>query len=121
LPDDWGPLGGVWRLRGWRAHEKEHEMSRNFGPVWQRTVGSAGQGFKTVKGLPFTYEVNGQVVRVSRADQNLSRSEFEKAYNLMPLRRPGQINRIVRGPAYVYAILTDPRISLGPTTVESNE
>lgn len=92
-----------------------------FQPVWQRIVSCAGLQFRTITGLAFTYTVKGQVLRPSRTRYNLPRSEFEKAYNLMPLTGPGQINRIVRGPAYVYAILTDPRISSGPTSSSSDE
>src|SRR5271167_1487264 len=100
---------------------RENQMAdHSFDPIWRRIVSCTGQEFKTVSGLPFTYEVNGRVLRVSRANQDLPRSEFEKPYKLMPLTGPGQINRIVRGPAYVYAILTDPRISSGSTASDSN-
>ena len=40
----------------------------------------------------------------------LHRSQFEKAYGQGPLTGPGQLNDLVRGPSYVYAILTDPRV-----------
>jgi hypothetical protein len=86
-------------------------MTPSFNSIWLRIVACQGQQFRTVKGFPFTYEVKGQVLRVSRAKQNLPRSEFEKAYNLLPLKGPGEINNITRGPAYVYAILTDARIA----------
>ena len=86
-------------------------MVPSFSSMWVRIVACQGQTFRTVRGLPFTYEVNGQILRVSRAKQNLPRTEFEKAYKLLPLNGPGKINSIVRGPAYVYAILTDPRVS----------
>lgn len=83
----------------------------SFNLIWQRIIACQGQQFKTVKGLPFTYKVKGHVVSVSRTKQNLPRSDFAKAYALMPLTGPGQINSTVRGPAYIYAILTDSRIS----------
>ena len=38
-------------------------------------------------------------------------SQFRLAHDRMPLSGPGEINRLVRGPAYVFAILTDARIS----------
>jgi hypothetical protein len=72
-------------------------MTHSFNSIWLQIVACQGQRFRTVKGFPFTYEVKGQVLRVSRAKQNLPRSEFEKAYKLMPLTGPGQINRIVPG------------------------
>ena len=34
-------------------------------------------------------------------------SQVQKAYALMPLRKPSEINRLVRGSAYVCALLTD--------------
>lgn len=82
-----------------------------FGAVWKQIAKCAGQQFKTVRGLPFTYSVKGQVLRVNRTRYNLPSSEFAKAYALMPLKGPGQIKSVVRGPAYVYAILTDSRIA----------
>ena len=82
----------------------------SFSSIWQRIVTCQGQQFRTVTGLSFTYEVKGQILRVSRASQNLPRSEFEKAYSLMPIKGPGEISNLVRGSAYVYAILTDPRM-----------
>ncbi len=85
--------------------------TQTFNVVWQRIAACQGQQFRTVRGLPFIYEVNGQVVRGDRAKQNLPRSEFAKAYSLMPLKGPGEINDDVRGPAYAYTILTDLRIA----------
>jgi hypothetical protein len=41
----------------------------------------------------------------------LHMSQFRNAFVRMPLNGPGEINYLVRGPAYVYAILTDPRIT----------
>ena len=46
-----------------------------------------------------------------RTSYPLHVSQFRLAYDKMPLRGPGEINRLVRGPAYVFAILTDSRIS----------
>lgn len=85
-----------------------------FNSVWLQIVKYAGQQFRTATGLPFTYAVKGQVLRPSRTHYNLTRSELAKAYALMPLKGPGQINSIVRGPAYVYAILMDSRITGAP-------
>lgn len=74
------------------------------------------QGFEIYKknGDPFTYTVSGNILRTSCADQDLHRSNFEKAWPLMPgLSGPGQLSQLVRGPAYVWAILADRRIA-GP-------
>ena len=60
-------------------------------------------------GLNFDYRVSGNVVTSSRAKQMISKSDFERAYSLVPLDGPGQINKEVRGPAYVWAILHDRR------------
>jgi len=46
-----------------------------------------------------------------------SEINFERAHDLMllegPLEGPGAINRLVQGPAYVWAVLHDQRISSG--------
>jgi hypothetical protein len=56
-------------------------------------------------GMRFTYSVAGDVLRTDRANQNLSRSNFEKVLPLLPLSGPGEISNYVRGSAYVWTIL----------------
>jgi hypothetical protein len=77
---------------------------------WERIVLAAGQPFQTVRGMLFTYNVSGNTLRASRADRNLHRSQFERAWGLCPLRNVAQLQYQVQGPSYVFAILTDPRI-----------
>ena len=82
----------------------------DFEEVWDRVRGCAGQEFKTVRGLPFTYKMSGDYLKPSRTNVELSKGDFRRAYELMPLTGPGRINRLVMGPAYVFAVLTDARI-----------
>jgi hypothetical protein len=82
---------------------------RDVERVWTRIHAYAGQEFRTVTGLPFTYEVPGNHLRVSRTNRNLSRTNFAKAIELMPAGGPGQLHGC-QGPAYTWAILMDPRI-----------
>jgi hypothetical protein len=46
----------------------------------------------------------------SRTAYRISQSEFRKAHEMMPIKGPGEISQLVRGPSYVWAILHDPRI-----------
>ncbi|GAB3861675.1 hypothetical protein GCM10027610_104570 [Dactylosporangium cerinum] len=69
----------------------------------------AGQQFRTVNDLPFTYEVPGNYLRVDRTDRNLSRTNFAKAIELMPADGPGQLAGR-QGASYAWGILMDPRI-----------
>ena len=78
--------------------------------IWNKIINNEGKLFHTIRGLPFTYKIEGDFLTTTRTNYPLSKSEFEKAMKHMPLSGPGQINKIVRGPAYVYAILTDSRI-----------
>jgi hypothetical protein len=87
-----------------------HEGMDSFDAVWQRIEAHAGKEFLTKTGLPFTYEVVGTSVVPDRTGYPLHVSNFRAAFDLLPLSGPGQINTLVRGPAYVYAILTDRRI-----------
>jgi hypothetical protein len=82
----------------------------DFDTVWQRIVAHAGTQFFTKTGLPFTYSITGTNVVPDRTGYPLHVSQFRVAYDQLPLRGPGDINTLVRGPAYVYAILADPRI-----------
>lgn len=64
----------------------------------------------TIRGLPFTYKLSGDYLQPSRTTVELPKGQFRTAYDLMPLKGPGDINRSVMGPAYIFAILTDERI-----------
>lgn len=82
----------------------------SFETIWENIVHYSGQTFYTKSGLPFTYQILKNSVITSRTSYPLSRDQFEKAAKIPHLTGPGQINHLVRGPAYVYAILTDFRI-----------
>jgi hypothetical protein len=84
----------------------------NVDEVWARIRAHAGQEFHTATGLPFTYEVPGNYLRVDRTTRNLSRTNFSKAIEQMPTEGPGQL-RGRQGASYTWAILMDPRIRDG--------
>lgn len=81
--------------------------------VWARIKSLEGERFETKTGKEFTYTVKGEVFRVSRANQNISKQNFRKALDLVPLDGPGEIRTLVRGSAYVWAVLHDQRIRQG--------
>jgi hypothetical protein len=84
-----------------------------FKEIWNRIVAHAGEVFYTITGLPLRYEIKGNGFYPSRTNYRISKADFEEAYQRVPIEGPGVINEIVRGPAYVWAVLHDPRISLG--------
>jgi hypothetical protein len=57
--------------------------------------------------------MDGEALITSRTDYALSRRNFDEAYARVPIARPREINKEVRGPSYVWAILHDPRVSMG--------
>jgi hypothetical protein len=81
--------------------------------VWERIRRHAGADFSTATGLPFTYEVPGQYLRVSRdgsqINRSLSRTNFERALETMPAQGPGVLKER-QGASYTWAILMDSRI-----------
>lgn len=83
--------------------EKKVERVRRF----------AGDRFHTKTGLEFTYTVEGNSVYTTRTEYAISLSDFRKVLELVPLKGPGEINWVVRGPSYIWAILHDPRIAEG--------
>lgn len=84
-----------------------------FEVIWQRIVALQGEQFVTKAGLPFEYRIEGDALYPSRTEYRLSRNNVEKAYALAPLPGPGAINRTIRGPSYIWAILHDQRVSQG--------
>ena len=81
-----------------------------FSLIWAKIKKHEGEQFHTKTNLPFTYQIVNESVVPNRTNYPLAKSEFAKAFKVDNLTGPGQINGLVRGPSYVYAILTDPRI-----------
>jgi len=85
----------------------------DFDTVWDRIVRCAGETFMTATGLPFTYRVPGDYLRVTREgreiNRSLSRTNFVKAAAAMPATRPSDIKQS-QGSAYTWAILMDKRV-----------
>ncbi len=81
-----------------------------FEYIWAKIKANEGVLFYTKTKLPFTYQIVNECVVPDRTNYPIAKTEFEKASKVEYLTGPGQINNLVRGPAYVYAILTDPRI-----------
>ena len=84
-----------------------------FEVVWGRIVKHQGEIFRTKTGLEFTYSIKGDYLYPSRTNYRISKADFMRVYDLLPVEGPGSISYIVRGPAYIWAILHDTRISLG--------
>lgn len=67
-----------------------------------------GETFYTVTGKPYTYEFVGEnIIKPNRANYRIHLSNFEKAIKINPTELR-QI-REVRGPSYVFGIITDKR------------
>lgn len=91
--------------------ETVHVVESDFGVVWNRIASCQGEGFRTIRGLPFTYVMGGDYVVPDRTAYPLHASNFKKAYEAGPVPGPGSMPKNVMGPSYVWAILHDPRIS----------
>jgi hypothetical protein len=78
--------------------------------VWRRIKALEGNTFETKTGLPFTFKLAGDVFHPSRTQYNIAKSDFGKALDLVPFEGPGIVNRLVRGPTYVWAVLHDRRV-----------
>ena len=90
-------------------HEKGNKMP-HIDTVWGRIKTLQGQEFETKRGKQFTFEISGNTFIPSRTNYNISKRDFEKVLDLVPLEGPGEINNLVRGPAYIWAVLHDPRV-----------
>ena len=78
--------------------------------VWRRLKALEGREFETKTGKPFTFDISGDVFHPSRTQYNVAKADFLKALDLVPFDGPGVINRLIRGPAYVWAVLHDRRV-----------
>ena len=85
-------------------------MMPKFEMIWERIKANENELFFQKKGGNFTYQISENELIPDRTDFLLHKSNFEKAYHLVPFKGPGVINRLVMGPSFVWAILHDKRI-----------
>jgi len=91
------------------------EMSR----LWGTIESLAGASFHTKRGKPFSYDCSASAVHLRNTNRSLPRSDFAKALARSPLRGPVALQDL-QGPSYIYAILTDPRVSGAPASPEQS-
>lgn len=84
-------------------------MSASFAEVWARIEAHAGETFAQIRGGRFTYEVRSAAVWPDRTNRRLPRSDFARAFELVPLDSTVPLQQL-QGPSYLYAILMDDRI-----------
>ena len=90
-------------------------MTREWEATWRSVVALEGETFHQKRGKAFTYTVRYGAVHPTTTNRALPRSHFEKAILRIPLDGPGEIQDL-QGPSYIWAILTDPRVSQGNST-----
>jgi hypothetical protein len=92
------------------------ETNGDEGVVWGRIAEHAGSEFYTIRGLPFSYFVDGCAIRIFRGGfepgRKLARQDVQLALGRMPAERPVDLTGL-REPSYMWAILMDPRIRGG--------
>lgn len=80
-----------------------------FPAVWKKIEARAGESFRQIRGGEFTYSIHSGCVVPDRTNRQLPRSQFEKAFDLVPLENTKSVQDL-QGPSYLYAILMDARI-----------
>ena len=85
--------------------------SAGFDEVWDRIRSNRGEVFRTVRGLDFSYKLLGPWVVIDRTDYRITKSNFKKAYGMLPVDGPEGFGDEVTAKYFVYAILTNPRIA----------
>jgi hypothetical protein len=98
-------------IEGTDRTPKEESMKPTFDEVWHRIVKHEGEVFMQKRGGRFTYAIGGKgnYILPDRTNQNIARSDFSRAYELVPLSGTTALQHL-RGPSYIYAILMDDRI-----------
>ncbi|MFX1577296.1 MAG: hypothetical protein ACFFCF_08975 [Promethearchaeota archaeon] len=81
-----------------------------FSEVWERILLNQGKVFYTKKRLKFTYTIQGNALITNRTKYPLIRKDIMSAHHHVPLTGPGELDGLVRGQSYIWAILHDKRI-----------
>jgi len=83
----------------------------DFAAVERRIREHQGEQFFTRSGLPMTYVVDGDRIKVNRARPWLSMDGAREIWALGPDGSLTDIDQRITGRAYLFAILRDPRIA----------
>ena len=84
-------------------------MNPSLEIVWARIRAHAGEPFRQIRGGEFRYEAPSGYIALDRTNQNIPKSDFNRALEIVPLENTAAVQHL-RGPSYIYAILMDPRI-----------
>ena len=87
------------------------DAGADFEEAWNRIRANKGEKFRTVRGLDFTYKLLGPWVVIDRTDYRITKKNFQLAYGMLPVDGPDGFGDEVTARYYVYAVLTDPRIT----------
>jgi hypothetical protein len=75
-----------------------YEGLRSKSPILEisgkRILSYESEEFRTISNLPFTYEINGTSLCPSRTKHSISKLDFAKTYELVPIRGAGEISKI---------------------------
>jgi hypothetical protein len=82
----------------------------SFDTTWVRIASHQGEVFVQKRGGEFRYTVRSGCVWPDRTPRALSAGQFRRAWERMPVEGPGALQDL-QGPSYLYAILTDRRIT----------
>jgi hypothetical protein len=82
-----------------------------FELVWRRIEHHAGEEFEMIRGARFLYSIDSGQLIPNRTKQRIPRSQFEKAFKIVPLESTAIIQHL-RGPSFIFAVLMDRRIRL---------
>src|SRR5580704_6315273 len=90
------------------AHTAVPTLKENLSEaVWRRVANHQGELFQTVRGLPFTFEVEGTGIwffrEGERVNRKLARTQFEVALSRCPPTRTTGIKDLMDYP-YVFAV-----------------
>lgn len=84
--------------------------------AWERVAARQGEVFRTARGLPVTHELAGDGIwffrNGARINRMLTRKQFDVGVRRCPLRVTTDISDLIDYP-YLFALLTDARISAG--------
>lgn len=88
---------------------KEALNMKPFDQIWNAISKYQDSSFHQLRGKAFTYKLIRNSVIPNTTNITIPRSHFEKAWGRMPVTGPGALQDL-RGPSYLFAILSDSRI-----------
>ena len=87
-----------------------NNCDKNIDCIWENIKQHSGKLFKTAKGIPYDFHVEGDYIKLHNTNRSIPKKDVENALSIKEPTVSKFQKAGFQGPSYLYGIITDNRI-----------